>query len=61
MKKPVVDEELCTGCDICVGECPNDALELASDVAKLVKPDDCDGCESCAEECPSEAITMKEG
>ena len=59
MKKPVIDEELCTGCEICIDECPNNALEMVNDVAKLVRPDDCDGCESCAEECPSEAITME--
>ena len=60
MKKPVIDEELCTGCEICIDECPNNALEMVDDVAKFVRPDDCDGCESCAEACPSEAITMKE-
>lgn len=60
MKKPLIDEELCTGCEICIDECPNKALEMVDDVAKFVRPDDCDGCESCAEACPSEAITMKE-
>ncbi len=55
MKKPVIDEELCTGCEICIDECPNNALEMVDDVAKLVKPEDCDGKGECAE-----AITMEE-
>ncbi|MCK4926197.1 4Fe-4S binding protein, partial [Candidatus Aerophobetes bacterium] len=24
MEKPVIDEDLCTGCEICIDECPND-------------------------------------
>lgn len=60
MKKPVIDEELCTGCEICIDECPNNALEMVDDVAKLVRPKDCDGKGECAEACPAEAITMEE-
>ena len=60
MEKPVVDKELCTGCEICIDECPNDALEMVDDIAVLVRPEDCDGKGECAEACPSEAITMEE-
>jgi len=60
MEKPAVDAELCTGCEICVDECPKNCLELVDDIANLVRPEDCDGCGDCAEGCPSEAITMEE-
>lgn len=60
MQKPVIDEDLCTGCEICIDECPNDALEMAGELAKLVRPEDCDGKGECAEVCPAEAITMEE-
>lgn len=60
MEKPLIDEEACTGCEVCLDECPNDCLELVEDIAKLVRPEDCDGCGSCAEVCPTEAISMQE-
>jgi len=60
MEKPLIDKEACTGCEVCLDECPNDCLELVEDVAKLVRPEDCDGCGSCAEVCPTEAISMQE-
>ena len=59
MGKPIIDEDVCTGCEICVDECPNDCLELVDDVATLVRPDDCDECGTCEEACPSEAITLE--
>ena len=60
MEKPVIDKELCTGCEICVDECPTNALEMVDDIAELVRPEDCDGKGECAETCPSEAIKMEE-
>ncbi|MCD6471979.1 4Fe-4S binding protein [Candidatus Aerophobetes bacterium] len=60
MGKPIIDESVCTGCEICVDECPNNCLELVDDVATLVRPDDCDECGICVESCPSEAITLEE-
>ena len=60
MEKPVIDKELCTGCEICIDECPNSALEMVDDIAELVRSKDCDGKGECAEACPSEAITMEE-
>lgn len=61
-EKPKIDREECTGCGICVDECPNECLELDSeDIAVLSKADTCDGCATCEESCPTEAITMVEG
>ncbi|MHB1325214.1 MAG: 4Fe-4S binding protein [Thermoleophilia bacterium] len=60
-EKPKIDPEECTGCGICVDECPNECLELDSeDIAILANLATCDGCATCEESCPTEAIKMVE-
>jgi NAD-dependent dihydropyrimidine dehydrogenase PreA subunit len=61
LKRPVIDPEECTGCGICIDECPNECLEFDSeDIAILAKPETCDECATCEEACPTEAIKMEE-
>lgn len=58
-ERPNIDREECTGCGICVDECPEECLELDSeDIAELARPEECDSCATCEEACPTEAITM---
>ncbi len=57
--KPVIDKDSCTGCTICVEECPTEALDIAEDVAVLANPDVCDSCGVCEEVCPVSCITME--
>lgn len=52
-----VNTEECTGCGICVDECPTSAIILEKDKAK-VKEDECTDCSTCADSCPNEAITV---
>ncbi|MDA3793041.1 MAG: 4Fe-4S binding protein [Elusimicrobia bacterium] len=57
--RPVVDGDMCTGCTICVSECPNDALSMVDDVAELTDEKACDGCGICEDTCPVAAIVME--
>jgi NAD-dependent dihydropyrimidine dehydrogenase PreA subunit len=59
MAKPVIDDNLCTACGICVDECPSSALDL-DDVAVLARPADCTGDGVCADVCPNAAIVMED-
>jgi NADPH-dependent glutamate synthase beta subunit-like oxidoreductase len=57
----VVDEELCSGCAVCVSLCPYDALELKPYKDRKVLEIDvnkCKRCGSCVTACPSNAITI---
>lgn len=55
--KAVVDDNKCTGCGVCLEECPVGAIALVIDKA-LVSEDDCTECGACVEICPEEAISM---
>ncbi|MDY6966447.1 MAG: 4Fe-4S binding protein [Halobacteriota archaeon] len=54
----VVDEDECVGCEVCVDECPNEAISMENDLAK-VDESKCDDCGTCVDACPTEAITVK--
>jgi len=58
-----VDNELCTGCELCVENCP-DVFEMADDVATSkvdeVPDDQMDCARQAAEDCPVEAIVIEE-
>ena len=55
-----VDEDLCSGCGICIPICPYDARELDEEknVAK-VNEVLCEGCGACAAACPSGAAQQR--
>ena len=52
-----VNEDECTACGSCVDECPEEAITLEDDVAKIDKKK-CSECGVCVEECPVDAITL---
>lgn len=52
-----VNREKCTGCGLCVGACPVEAISLENDKAKI-DGEKCVDCGRCVEECPSEAISV---
>lgn len=61
--KATVDEELCTGCELCVETCP-EVFEMRGDVSVVivdVVPEDAEDCaQQAADECPVEAILIEE-
>ena len=60
--KAIVDEDLCTGCELCTQTCP-DVFEMEDDVAKVkgdeIPADAVDCAKQAAEECPVEAIKVE--
>lgn len=52
---PWVNREMCTGCEICVDECPTGAISMDDDRARI---DDgtCIRCGVCHDVCPNDAV-----
>ncbi|MGD2294585.1 MAG: 4Fe-4S binding protein [Candidatus Aminicenantes bacterium] len=50
-----IDEEKCTGCDICVPICPSQALSVIQNKA-VIDFNKCTECLLCMDECPTNAI-----
>jgi len=53
MAYKITDE--CIKCDICVDECPVEAIS-EGDETYIIDEDKCTDCGACADACPSEAI-----
>ena len=55
-----IDEELCNGCGDCIPACPEGALQIIDNKARLVSDLFCDGLGACIGECPTGAMTVEE-
>jgi len=55
-----IDEEKCTGCGLCVPDCPEGAIQIIDGKARLVSDLFCDGLGACLGTCPEKAITVEE-
>jgi Na+-translocating ferredoxin:NAD+ oxidoreductase RNF subunit RnfB len=55
---PVVNEDACTGCGVCVEACGPRCLNILDGVAVLVSPNICGSEEHCIAPCPEECIRM---
>ena len=58
---PVLDQEKCRQCLLCVPYCPDRSLPVEQGNLAGIDYEHCKGCGICAEVCPFDAITMKEG
>jgi uncharacterized protein (DUF362 family)/NAD-dependent dihydropyrimidine dehydrogenase PreA subunit len=55
--RPKADEDLCTGCETCVEQCPVSALSMEGRLP-VVDPETCIACFCCQEMCPEQAIHL---
>lgn len=55
-----IDEDVCTGCGLCAGGCPEGAIRMIDGKARLVGDSLCDGLGACVGDCPFGAITVVE-
>jgi len=52
---PWVAQEMCIGCEVCVEECPVDAIVMENDVA-VIHMSNCIHCGICHDVCDQEAV-----
>jgi len=53
-----IDLEKCNGCGNCVPGCPEGALQIIDDKARLISDLFCDGLGACIGDCPEDAISI---
>lgn len=54
-----IDEARCTGCGLCIPNCPEGALRVIDGKARLVSDLACDGLGACIGHCPEDAIIIE--
>jgi ferredoxin len=55
-----IDESKCTGCGMCMTNCPEGALQIIDGKARLISDLFCDGLGACIGHCPEGAIITEE-
>lgn len=55
-----IDELKCTGCGLCLPNCPEGAIQIINKKARLISDLFCDGLGACLGHCPEGAITVVE-
>ena len=54
-----IDEKKCTGCTLCIPNCPEGAIQVIDGKARLVSDLMCDGLGACLGHCPEGAIAIE--
>jgi len=55
-----IDEGKCTGCGLCIPNCPEGAIQIIDGKARIIRDLFCDGLGACLGHCPEGAITIEE-
>ena len=53
---PVIDQEKCNGCGLCVSVCSCNALAMINNVIIIIETEECHWCTLCEAVCPTGAI-----
>ncbi len=56
--RPVIDERLCTKCNLCAETCPTKTITINKKISKI-EPKNCINCLCCHEVCPYGAVYIK--
>ncbi|OGJ89911.1 MAG: 4Fe-4S ferredoxin [Candidatus Raymondbacteria bacterium RifOxyA12_full_50_37] len=61
MKRSIItiDQDKCTGCGLCIPNCPEGAIQMIDGKARLISDLFCDGLGACLGHCPEGAITTE--
>ncbi len=54
-----IDEELCTGCGLCITPCAEGAIEMVNGKARVLRDELCDGAGFCLAICPTGALSIE--
>ncbi|MFC2034358.1 ATP-binding protein [Chloroflexota bacterium] len=54
---PVIDQEKCDSCGLCVSVCSCNALIMVKNTVTIVETEDCHWCLGCEVVCPLDAIS----
>ena len=57
VEMPVVDQEKCKGCGLCISVCYCGALTLTGNFVTVVATEECGWCTECEAVCPNGAIS----
>ncbi|MFH1458158.1 MAG: 4Fe-4S binding protein [Candidatus Omnitrophota bacterium] len=55
-----IDEDKCNGCTLCIPNCPEGAIQIIDQKARLLSDLFCDGLGACIGHCPEGAISIEE-
>lgn len=55
----LVNDELCSACEMCIDRCPMNAISLSQDDVAEIDLDRCIGCGLCVSDCPDEALSLE--
>jgi len=53
---PWVNKNMCTGCRVCVENCPSNSIQIANDDKAEINMEECIRCGKCHDICPVEAV-----